>query len=287
MKTFLFSAVLLLTLSCKEKELPAVSNGDVSIAYTFSGKGDTTILLVHGWCINKEYWRQTIHELTNQYTVVAMDLGGHGHSGHNRTSWTVEDYARDVAALITTLNLQKVILVGHSMGGDIILQAALSMPDKIIGFIAVDTFKGFTTKFSAEEEQQISAFIRALKTNFDSTATVYSKLALFPANYGDTASVNRVIRNIQEADPEIAIQSLESVIQFTPKEVELLPALTIPVQLIVSDYTPTQEEKLKTYCRAGYSLRTIRGTGHYPMIEKPEEFARLLKEAIQSINRGQ
>jgi pimeloyl-ACP methyl ester carboxylesterase len=65
--------------------------------------------------------------LSSEYTVVALDLGGHGQSGHNRENWTIEDFAKDVRAVIDGLHLNNVILVGHSMGGEIILQTALHL----------------------------------------------------------------------------------------------------------------------------------------------------------------
>jgi hypothetical protein len=54
----------------------------------------------------------------------------------------------------------------------------------------------------------------------------------------------------------------------------------------VSDYTPTNEDSLRKYCKARYSIKTIHGTGHYPMIEKPGEFNMLLDETIEDISKG-
>jgi pimeloyl-ACP methyl ester carboxylesterase len=279
---------LVFFISCKSPSNPItvdIKNGETPIAYTLTGKGDTTIVLVHGWCINKEYWKQQQDALSKQYTVVALDLGGHGQSGHNRNNWTVEEYSKDVQAVINGLELKNVILVGHSMGGEIILQTALSLKDKVIGFIGVDNFKDFTTSFSPQQEQEIKGFFDAMKTNFDTTAAMYTSMALFPAGSTDTVSVNRVIRSIQESDSVMAIQTLESLMQFTLKDSTLLSQLTIPVNLIVSDYTPTNEEQLKKICTAGYNIFTVKGSGHYPMIEKPEQFTQLLQEAVYNIGK--
>lgn len=281
----LFGLTFLVAVGCtpSSKKAVEVKNGNVSIAYTLSGKGDTAIVLVHGWCITKEYWDQTQKELSTDYTVVALDLGGHGQSGSNRDQWTIEEYANDVLAVINQLDLKNVILVGHSMGGQIILQAALTQPSKIIGFIGVDNFKDFFVEFTAEEDQGIKDFMQDLRASFDTTATRYCKVALFPPNYVDTAAMNRVIRSVQLADSIMAIQSLESAMLFTLIETELMPKLTITVHLIVSEYTPTHEEKLRMYAKAGYSIRTISGVGHYPMIEKPVEFNLLLQATIREI----
>ena len=193
----IFTALLwLLIVACSiatEKQISVVKNGNLNIAYTKKGNGDTTLLFVHGWCINKEYWQKQINYFDSKYTVVALDIGGHGESGNNRNSWTIDDFATDVIAVIDSLHLSKVILVGHSMGGDIILDAASKIPDKIIGLIGIDNFKNVSSAFTPEQEQQISAFVEALRRNYKQVAVNFSKNALFPHNYADTASVNRVL----------------------------------------------------------------------------------------------
>ena len=281
---------LVYMLSCaspSEKEAVAIKNGEVSISYTMAGNGDTSIVFVHGWGISKEYWKEQIEELSSDYKVVALDLGGHGQSGHNRENWTIEEFAKDVRAVIDGLHLNNVILVGHSMGGEIILQTALSFPAKVIGFIGIDNFKQFVTSFTPQEEKQVSDFMQSLKSNFDTTATMYTRLALFPRGYSDTNSVNRVIRSIRQTDSAVAIKALESLMYFALKDSEMISRLPIPAHLIVSDYTATNEESFRRAAKAGSSIRVIKGTGHYPMIEQPHQFTELLRETIHEIGKRQ
>jgi len=281
---------LVYMLSCaspSEKEAVAIKNGEVSLSYTMAGNGDTSIVFVHGWGISKEYWKEQIEELSSDYKVVALDLGGHGQSGHNRENWTIEEFAKDVRAVIDGLHLNNVILVGHSMGGEIILQTALSFPAKVIGFIGIDNFKQFVTSFTPQEEKQVSDFMQSLKSNFDTTATMYTRLALFPRGYSDTNSVNRVIRSIRQTDSAVAIKALESLMYFALKDSEMISRFPIPAHLIVSDYTATNEESFRRAAKAGSSIRVIKGTGHYPMIEQPHQFTELLKETIHEIGKRQ
>ncbi len=288
--TRFFCFVFLLIFSCNlpsERKAIEIKNGDVSIDYHLAGHGDTSIVLVHGWGISKEYWKHQEDELSSQYTVVSLDLGGHGESGHNRDDWTIEEYAKDVIAVINGLGLEHVILVGHSMGGEIVLQTALTLPGKVIGLIGIDNFKQFVTAFTPQEEKEINEFLGALKTNFDTTATMYTKLALFPPDYADSNSMNRVIRSIQETDTVAAIKSLESLMRFALKDSEMISRLPIPIHLIVSDYTITNEESFRRTAKTGSSIRVIKGTGHYPMIEKPEQFTYMLRETIQQIGKKQ
>ncbi len=287
MNKIILCVCLLYLLACKpqeDKQMIPVKNAGVNISYLVNGNSDTAIVLVHGWCINKEYWKGQQDYLSNKYKVVSLDLGGHGQSGKNRTNWTVEEYARDVTALIKTLKLEKVILVGHSMAGDIMLQVTQEIPEKIIGIVGIDNLKDIQLNYTAEQQTGIDQFIKAIKANYKLVAADYSRKYLFPPNYADTVSVNRVVRDVQNMDSEIAIQTLESLTRFTLKEAPLLTELKIPLHLIVSDYTPMNEEAVKKYCQHGLFIKTIHGTGHYPMIEKPETFNKLLEETIAEIS---
>jgi pimeloyl-ACP methyl ester carboxylesterase len=268
-----------------DKKMIPVENAGVNISYLISVNKDTTVVLLHGLCINKEYWKAQQDFLSNKYRVVVMDLGGHGQSGKNRNSWTVEEYARDVITLVRTLRLEKIILVGHSMSGDIMLQVAHVIPEKIIGLVGIDNLKNIQLNYSAEEQNGNDQFIQALKANYKLAVADYTRKYLFPPNYADTVSINRVVGNVQNSDSTVAIETLESLIPFRLKEAQLLSELKIPLHLIVSDYTPINEEAVKKYCPKGLFIKTMHGTGHYPMIEKSETFNILLEKTIEDISR--
>lgn len=263
-----------------------VKNGIVPIAYTKLGKGDTAIVFVHGWGINKEYWKSQVDAFDKRYTVVTVDLGGHGASGHERSSWKIEDFSNDVMAVIDSLNLNKVILVGHSMGGDIILDVAYKIPDRIVGFIGIDNFKEVGVPLSPEQLLQVDEFMKALNGSYKETVSGYTRIALFPPNYADTTSVNRVTNDIANTDSVVAAKSLSGLFEFAPKETALLKEMHSPVHLIISDFSPMLQDSLAKYSKAGFGIKTMHGVGHYPMIEKPEEFNKLLSETFDEIAKG-
>ncbi len=263
----------------------AVANGPVSIAYEMAGTGDTAIILVHGWSINKSYWKDQITPLSKRFKVIAMDLGGHGQSGHNRKDWTIENYSADLIALINQLNLRKVILVGHSMSGEICLATALAEPEGVIGLIGIDNFKGFVQRYTPEEEAQSKEFLQALGLHYDSLVRVFVRSGLFPPDSKDTVSINRVIHDATNEDSKISLASLESLMKFSLQDSAMLGKLRYPLHLIACD-PPPNDSALKAICKSGYEVRMIHGTGHYPMIEKPAEFSRILEETIDDISKG-
>ncbi|HLY52265.1 MAG TPA: alpha/beta fold hydrolase, partial [Steroidobacteraceae bacterium] len=77
----------------------AMSDDLVHLQYQVYGQGEPAVLLIHGWCGNAAYWRAQIEALKPYYTVVALDLAGHGASGADRTDWSIANYAGDVASV--------------------------------------------------------------------------------------------------------------------------------------------------------------------------------------------
>ena len=285
-KSFLI-LLLLGAIACKRRELRylPVTNGSVSIAYNLAGSGDTAIILVHGWAIDKEYWEKQVPLLAKRYNVITPDLGGHGQSGHNRNQWTIENYASDISAIIDQLDLRKAILVGHSMAGEICLMVALARPKQVIGLIGIDNFKGFVQRYTARQEAESRQFLDELKRNYDSLAGVFVRQGLFPADSKDSISINRVIHNAKTEDPNIAVSSLASLMQVSLQDSAMIGQLHFPLHLIACDPPPDMDQ-LKKVCKAGFGVRMIHGTGHYPMIEKPGEFNDLLLITVEDISRG-
>ncbi|MEM9292814.1 MAG: alpha/beta hydrolase [Acidobacteriota bacterium] len=102
------------------------------IAYESRGQGELTLLFVHGWGTQGELWSPLLQELepsmTHQARLVTVDLPGHGRSTLRPGAQRREDprklYAEDLRAVMRTLGLQQVVLVGHGMGADAALRAA-------------------------------------------------------------------------------------------------------------------------------------------------------------------
>jgi pimeloyl-ACP methyl ester carboxylesterase len=290
MKYFFIAAIIFLS-SCRSCEKGAmehvlIKSGDVNIAYDLKGSGDTMIVFVHGWAINKEYWRSQEDLFSKRFTTVALDLGGHGQSGKNRDSWTVYDYANDVITLINALNGGKVILVGHSMSGDVIAAVADSIPSKIVGLIGIDNFKDISTTRTKEEQDGIDGFLQILHSRYDSVITAYCYSGLFPPKYPDSAIMKKVVKDVLQTDSAVSIKTIEAMIQSSLTEGDRLSKVSLPVHVITSDYAPVNRPVMEKYCKAGFKEKIIRGTGHYAMIEKPEEFNQLLMETVNEIAAG-
>lgn len=278
---------LFLLASCNEynKNNPVeITRNDLKIAYQSCGSGDTTLLFVHGWCINKEYWEPQVNYFCPKYKVVTIDLPGFGQSGKNRTDWSFDEYTEDIKAIIEQLKLKNVILIGHSMSGDIILNVSNKYPSLVLGIMGIDNLHEPGSPFTPEQEKGYNDFFDALSAGFDSTVNNYMKASLFQPST-DSAVVKRVMNNVFTADSSIAIQVLKSLSVISQKEKPLMLGLAHKLYLLNSDVVPIKTDSLNKYCMKGFQVELVQGTGHYPMIEKPAEFNTALQKIIYDMGK--
>lgn len=217
LKFILFSSIILFFISCNSKfktseDLPEIYSNGARLDYVVGGEGDTVLLFVHGWCINKSYWENQFEYFSSDYQVVALDLPGHGLSGKERDDWTIEGFGSDLVTLIDVLDLNNVVLVGHSMGGNIILEAAVKRPRQIIGFVGVDNFKDIGAEYTEEQSQSINEFMLSIRQDYETVARGFAEGMLF-AESTSSGIIKKVTDDILDTPPEVSVEILESLLK--------------------------------------------------------------------------
>lgn len=288
LKNFLAVFLVLTFYSCQNADTTSettithkieIDNRGVNIDYEDSETGDTVLLFIHGWGINQTYWKNQVAWFSKKYRVVTLDLPGFGKSGKNRKSWTVENFSRDISAVLTKLDLKNVILIGHSMSGAIAVETALTNPTRIIGVVGVDNCKDIGIVLTPKMEEEWGSFYKAARQNFKKTMSANMLQHLFSPSTDSTIKT-RVTNDILNSDTTLAIDCLENADKYP--FVEKLTSLKKTLYLINSDITPTDTIAFKKN-NIDYYLLNIGPTGHYPMLEKPDKFNSLLQKAIDRI----
>jgi len=264
MRNYLIAG-LLLALSCNNGPKTLEDQG-VQIAYTDSGKGDTTLLFVHGWGLNRTYWTSQMDFFKDKYRVVSVDLPGFGESGTNRDDWSTAAYGRDIDTVMSQLNLKNVVLVGHSMAGDIVLEAALHAPSRVLAIVVVDNFKSVKPESEEDREAEMRG-ISLMKKKYRETAEEYFKDDLFYVSTPDSIK-KRILTDVINDDSAIAIATMA---QPAYPETQSLQTWGKKLYLINSDYRQTDTADL-TAAHVPFQIYYIRTTGHFPMVERPGEF---------------
>ena len=254
----------------------AISADGVSIAYEVKGEGEPALVFIHGWCCDRSYWKEQLSHFAEKYKVVAIDLVGHGESGLDRKEWTMGAFGEDVVAVVNKLNLKQIVLVGHSMGGHVLLEASRRMPKRVIGLVGVDTLHDFEFKFTQE---QIDDWFSPLRSNFVE-ATKDNVRTMFTPN-SDPTLVEKIVADMSSAPQEVGLGALEGYVDFQNNEIiQVLKEVKAPITCINSDQYPTNVETNQRYTPS-FQSKIMSGVGHFNMMEDPETFNRLLEETIQ------
>ena len=265
-------------LKMTEKKIK-IRNKQVEINYYQQGKGDTILLFLHGWCINKTYWKNQLEYFSKVYTSIAIDLPGFGKSTANRQNWTIEEYAEDVHSFIDSLHLKNVVLIGHSMSGDIMIQTTILNNPNIIGLVGIDNFKALDVEFTPEQMKQMTDFFPKLQDDFKNSAPIYADMMLFHPMTSKEIK-DRVKNDFADTNAQIGYGTLMNFMEYSMREAQILEKLNLPLNLINCDYFPTNEIGLENHCKSGYRIEIISDSGHYPMIEKTEEFNKSLENIL-------
>ena len=261
-----------------------VTDDGVTIDYQIHGQGDTTLLFLHGWSINKSYWANQVSAFSPAYKVVVIDHAGHGGSSGQHKEWTPQRLGKDVAQTIEQLSLDHVIIIGHSMSGDIMLETQALVPDNVIGLIGVDNFKEVGQAMTEEQVSQMKEFLDYFSLHYSEVADQYVRNGLFVENSPPEA-VERVVKDVLQMDSVVSVDIIEQLVWYQPREADLLRNLRCKLYLLNSSFSPTDTTGLARTCLSGFQIIDIGPTGHYPMIEDTERFNHGLREALHQIAR--
>jgi pimeloyl-ACP methyl ester carboxylesterase len=251
----------------------------LNIVCEVRGQGDTALVFLHGWCGDREYWKNQVDAFAADYRIVTLDQAGHGESGKDRKLWSVEGLAGDVEAVVKALGLKRVILVGHSMGGPVALLAAKRMPGTVVAVIGVDTLQNAEREAPEEARKR---FIEAFEKDFK--GTMRQGLAGLLPEKTDAELKKWLVSRAEAQDQKMALGLMRD---FTGLDLKkLLKEAGVPVRCINSAggfpfFTPTAVEINKKY--ADYNAVTIEAVGHYPMLEKPSELNHKLRDVLKEL----
>jgi pimeloyl-ACP methyl ester carboxylesterase len=257
----------------------ALTPDSVHIDYRVWGSGEPAVVLIHGWACDSNYWNAQIEALKARYTVVAVNLAGHGASEKNRSDWSIGNYGEDVATVVRQLANRQVVLVGHSMGGAVALEASRRIGDRVIGIIAVDSLKSIG--LPALAPQEINRQLAPFRENFIEATRNYVTDRMFEKG-ADPVLMQKVAYDMSLEPPTVGLASLQSLLALD--FATLLPDIHVPVLAINSDLGPTDEGRIRKFL-PGFKADVLDHTGHFLMMEVPQRFNPVLLQDIDILLR--
>jgi pimeloyl-ACP methyl ester carboxylesterase/ketosteroid isomerase-like protein len=252
------------------------SSDGVPIRYRVMGQGRPALVFVHCWTCDQHFWDASLDRFTRDYTVVTLDLAGHGASGRDRKQWTIAAFADDVKAVVEKLGLERVVLVGHSMGGPVALEAARAMPQRVVALVPVDTLVNVEERPTPE---QVDGFLAAFRADYKATAEKFVREYMFvPASPRE--AIERVVRQATSAPPDVAVAALDAAWRHDARAG--FRELKAPIRALNGTRFPTNVEANRRYAPQ-FDAVIMPDVGHYPMLEAPARFADLLAGILKDI----
>jgi len=247
----------------------------VTLVYAAAGVGEPALVFVHGGLANRSFWDGQLRSLAGRHRVIALDLPGHGESGSNRQQWGIPEFGADVRAVVEAERLGTVIIFGNSLGGPVAIEAALLLPGKTLGVVGVDTFQRLAYSVSAEDARQRA---EAFRDDYAGSLKQMMKRLFHPD--ADPKLVADAERRMSTTPPDAAYKMFLSLAGY-----DLAASarrLTVPLRAINGDINPTDVAEVRKV-KADFDAAILKHAGHYPMLERPAEFDRLVMEVVRGL----
>jgi pimeloyl-ACP methyl ester carboxylesterase len=255
------------------------SKDGTQISYEVFGAEEPTLVFVHGWSCDARYWRAQVPVFSKRYRVVVLDLAGHGHSGMSRTKYSMNSFGEDVRAVTESTGSHSVILIGHSMGGSVIAEAARLMPDRVIGLIGIDTLENVEYALTSKELEKMVA---PLEENFRDGCGHFVDEMIAPD--ADRQLREWILSDMSAAPPSVAISAMNEMMDqyMTGEAAKIFEQIRIPVVTVNGDLWPINYEANRRHMFS-YDAMVLKGADHFLMMDRPEDFNRALEKAIYMI----
>lgn len=266
-------------------------------AFRVAGSGPA-ILLIHGIGDNSTTWSTVQSKLAQRFTVIAPDLLGHGRSDKPRADYSVAAYANGMRDLLSVLDLDRVTVVGHSLGGGVAMQFAYQFPHLVDRLILVGA--GGVTK-----DVSVALRFASLPMATEALALLRVPLVLPSLQVAgriagavigstgvgrDLPDVLRILADLPEPTASSAFaRTLRAVVDWRGQVVTMLDRCylteSVPVQLIWGSrdaVIPVSHAHMANAAMPGSRLEIFEGAGHFPFHEDADRFVEVVEQFIDS-----
>jgi len=252
--------------------------GKEELTYIEKGEGET-IVLIHGFCGSTDYWEYIIPLLADKYHVLAVNLRGHGTSSFSREPFQIEDLAKDIKELLARLEIEKVYMFGHSLGGYVTLAFADLFIESLKGFGLIhstaypDTEEGKAGRLNAIQKIQdlgIIEFVNGLVPNLFADESLV-KL---------TNEVEKA-KTIGYGTNALAAMETQAAMRNRPDRNDVVDEANLPILLVkgTKDKVVSVDQVASASSSNIFEVRLE--TGHMSMQEAPNDLAKAIHSFVK------
>jgi len=256
--------------------------------FTRAGCGSPALVFVHGFACSLEDWRFQVREFEKSHEVVACDLRAHGQTPGQPHECSIEHYGGDVAALIQNLELESVVLVGHSMGCRVVLEANRHAAGRVAGIVLVD---GSRNAASDPDGSERAARATVDKLGYAAFAETLFRQMFFNASPEADAIVARAVNQSAAFGPELwpritrwDAEQMDAAFDAVRAPILAIQSTTRNAQLQRAPLKPGDTSPWIDYLKSrGAKVEIVPDTGHFTQLEVPVEVNRLIGAFVSGL----
>ncbi|MBO0729804.1 MAG: alpha/beta hydrolase [Acidimicrobiaceae bacterium] len=262
--------------------MPFADLDSVRLFYTDEGSGDRPLLFVHGYTCDSHDWSWQLAHFAQTHRVIAVDLRGHGRSSAPDTGYAPQDLAADVASLIQGLaGVDRVVALGHSLGGVVVSALAVEHPELVEGLVAVDP--GYLIP-----DELAATFVDPLLEGLRAPDPVPAAQGLLGALNGPSqpaALVTWQQRRVAGVPAHVLRQVMEALLPGLAAEANSVPYLERRTCPVLSFYTePARAARDLGLCSDKRSRTVVwEGSGHWLHQERWQDFNSLVESWLATL----
>ncbi len=263
--------------------MPTTEGPNGRLHYLDEGTGDPALVFLHAFPLSGAMWEHQIATFAPRHRVIAPDLRGFGASEvpEERGAYSMDGWADDVAALVTSLGLERVVLVGLSLGGYVAFAFLRHHPHALAGLVLSDTRASADTPEVRARREEQQELIEAA-----GEAIALADRLLEPL-VGPTSTrredVLRAARELLAANRAPGVVGALEAMKSRPDSTGDLAAIAVPTLVVVGEQdqlSPPDVAAEMVKAISGARLAVIPDAGHLSNMENPGEFDRALEDFL-------
>ena len=262
-----------------------VTSDGVNIYYENHGRG-VPIVFLHPFSTNGYVWYYQIFSFANTNQCVVIDERGHGRSDKPQQGYSIQQNAKDVKVLLDSLEIDRAVLVGNSIGGMIALQFSLDYPERVLGNLILSSGTGLYQHIPKEamEVLQSDGYVEPFNEILDMCLSAKSK-----QNRGEILDVMKSQFLVESIFPRHAYMASvkDPTGVFNWDITDRLKEISVPTLVIAGaeDFVvPVEVNKVLADNIPGAELRVIQEVGHFYQLEQPRAFSEELREFVKKVS---
>jgi pimeloyl-ACP methyl ester carboxylesterase len=257
--------------------LDAPSGGQ--IGYRTLGTGGDWLVLIHGWCGSADHWNLVAPQLEHGHRLLVVSHPGFGGMAPPpREGRKIEAMGRAVAKVLDHLDIWKATLIGHSMGGPIAVETTIATPERVCGFIGLDTLsdRGYYGRVADEE---IARRRRHFAADYGANMRMMVDAIVCPTTTDEMrAQLTRGM--LASAPADFALDINEDLFAWNAEE--RWPLVACPKMLLNSPLVARLADPESMPCFAATEIAAY-DSGHFPMIEAPAMIVEKIRNCLAQL----